>query len=132
MDNKKAGFSSTDEYIATFPEDIQAILQELRAIIKSAAPDAQEKISYQMPTFAQKGNLVHFAAWKNHIGFYPTASLHHFEDELSGYERSKGSIHFALDKPLPRDLITRIVQFRVTENLHKAEAKSKSKKKDSK
>lgn len=127
--DKKAGFASIDDYIATFPEDIQAVLQEMRAIIKAAAPDAQEKISYQMPTFALKGNLVHFAAWKNHIGFYPAASgMEAFEDELSGYERSKGSVHFPLDQPLPRDLITRMVQHNVTENLKKAAAKASKKK----
>ena len=127
--DKKAGFASIDDYIATFPEDIQAVLQEMRAIIKAAAPDAQEKISYQMPTFALKGNLVHFAAWKNHIGFYPAASgMEAFEDELSGYERSKGSIHFPLDQPQPHDLITRMVQHNVTENLKKAAAKASKKK----
>ncbi len=130
MDQNKAGFSSIDEYIATFPEAVQSILQEMRAAIQAAAPDAQEKISYQMPTFAQKGNLVHFAAWKNHIGFYPASSgIAVFEDELTGYERTKGAIHFPINQPLPLDLIRRIVQFRVEENLQKAAAKSPGKKK---
>jgi uncharacterized protein YdhG (YjbR/CyaY superfamily) len=121
MDSKKPGFTSIDEYIATFPENIQKILEELRATIKAAAPDAQEKISYQMPTFALKGNLVHFAAFKNHIGFYPAPrGIEAFKDELSLYEGSKGAIRFPIDKPLPLELIGRIVQFRVAENLKKA------------
>lgn len=128
MDNKKAGFASIDEYIATFPDHIQAILQELRATIRAAAPDAQEKISYQMPTFALKGNIVHFAAWKNHIGFYPAASgMEAFDDELARYERSKGSVHFPLDQPLPLDLITRMVQHNHAENLKRAAAKASKK-----
>lgn len=130
MDSKQAGFSSIDEYIATFPDDIQNILQELRAAIKAAAPDATEKISYQMPTFALKGNLVHFAAFKKHIGFYPAPSgIEAFKQELSAYESSKGAVRFPIDQPLPLDLIRRIVQFRVEENLKKAAEKSRGKKK---
>ena len=129
MENKKAGPNSIDEYIASFPEETQKILQELRAAIKAAAPGAQEKISYQMPAFAQKGILVYFAAWKNHIGFYPTSSgTQAFMQELSVYESSKGSIKFPLDKPLPLDLISNIVRFRVAENLKKAEEKSSQRK----
>ena len=129
MENKKAGPNSIDEYIASFPEETQKILQELRAAIKAAAPGAQEKISYQMPAFAQKGILVYFAAWKNHIGFYPTSSgTQAFMQELSVYESSKGSIKFPLDKPLPLDLISNIVRFRVAENLKKAEEKSSKRK----
>jgi uncharacterized protein YdhG (YjbR/CyaY superfamily) len=129
MDNKKAGFASIDEYIATFPPEIQAILQEVRATIKAAAPDAREKISYQMPTFDLKGNLVHFAAFKNHIGFYPTPSATvAFKDELARYEAGKGSIRFPIDQPMPLELISKIVKARVEENLKKAEAKSKKKK----
>lgn len=126
MDSNKSGFSSIDEYIATFPEPVQAVLQELRATIKAAAPDATEKISYQMPAFALKGNLVYFAAWKNHIGFYPgsAARLEPLKDQLAAYASTKGSIHFPLDKPLPLDLITRIVELRVAENLEKARLKS--------
>jgi uncharacterized protein YdhG (YjbR/CyaY superfamily) len=120
MEGKKSGFSSIDEYIASFPEETQRILQELRAVIREAAPEAVEIISYQMPAFALKGNLVYFAAWKNHIGFYPTSSgTAEFEQELSIYERSKGSIKFPIDKPLPFDLIRRMVKFRVAENLKK-------------
>jgi uncharacterized protein YdhG (YjbR/CyaY superfamily) len=129
MDKKKAGFASIDEYITTFPHDIQVILQEVRATIKAAAPDATEKISYQMLTFDLKGNLVHFAAFKNHIGFYPTPSATvAFKDELAVHESGKGSIRFPLDKPMPLDLITRIVKARVEENLKKAEEKAKKRK----
>ena len=129
MENDKHGFTSIDEYIATFPEDVQKILQELRAVIKAAAPDAQETISYQIPTFTLNGNLVHFGAWKKHIGFYPTSSgTQAFEQELSVYESAKGSIKFPIDKPLPLELIGRIVKFRVAENLKKADAKSSKRK----
>ena len=126
MEDRKAGFVSIDEYIATFPEEIQKILEELRAAIKAAAPEAEEKISYQIPTFALKGNLVHFAAWKNHIGFYPTSSgTREFKKELTIYESAKGSVKFPIDKPLPLDLISKIVKFRVAENLKKAEIGSR-------
>ena len=125
MEGNKAGFVSIDEYIATFPQEIQKMLEELRATIKAAAPKAQEKISYQMPAFALKGNLVYFGAYKNHIGFYPTSSgIQAFKKELSIYEGAKGTVRFPIDKPLPLDLISRIVKFRVAENLKKAEIKS--------
>jgi uncharacterized protein YdhG (YjbR/CyaY superfamily) len=120
MEEKKLGFDSIDEYIATFPEELQKILQEIRATIKAAAPEAEEKISYQMPTFYLKGNLIHFAAWKNHIGLYPTPSgTQAFKQELSIYENAKGSVKFPIDKPMPLELITKIVKFRVAENLKK-------------
>ena len=129
MDNNKAGYTSIDEYIATFPEDIQNILKELRAAIKATVPEAEEKISYQMPTFFLKGNLVHFAAFKNHIGLYPTPSgTEAFKQEISIYQGAKGSIRFPIDEPMPLDLIRRIVKFRVAENLKKAEPKSGKKK----
>ncbi len=113
-----------DEYIARFPEDIQEILEKIRMTIREAAPEADERISYQMPTFALEGNLVHFAAYKNHIGFYPTPSgIEEFEEELSRYVGGKGSVKFPLDKPIPYDLITKIVRFRVNENLQRAETK---------
>ena len=125
MESNKVGFISIDEYIATFTEEIQKILEELRATIKASAPDAEEKISYQMPTFALKGNLVHFAAWKNHIGFYPTPSgTQAFKHELSIYEGAKGSVKFPIEKPLPLELISKIVKFSVAENLKNAEIKS--------
>jgi uncharacterized protein YdhG (YjbR/CyaY superfamily) len=129
MEGKQVGFNSIDEYIASFPVEIQKIMQELRATIKAAAPGAEEKISYQIPAFALKGNLVYFAAWKNHIGFYPTSSgTQAFKHELSIYESAKGSVKFPLEKPLPLDLISRIVKFRVVENLRKAEMKSSKRK----
>jgi uncharacterized protein YdhG (YjbR/CyaY superfamily) len=129
MESNKVRFNSIDEYIATFPAEIQKILGELRETIKAAAPEAEEKISYQMPTFALKGNLVHFAAYKNHIGFYPTPSgIEAFKDELSVYEGAKGSIRFPIEKPLPLELISNIVKFRVAENLNKADRKARKKK----
>lgn len=125
MEKNKIGFTSIDVYIATFPEETQKILEELRATIKAAAPDAEEKISYQMPTFALNGNLVHFAAFKNHIGLYPTPSgTEAFKRELSIYQGAKGSIKFPIDKPLPLKLISKIVKFRVAENIKKARIKS--------
>lgn len=117
-----------DEYIAAFPDDVQEILQRVRATIRKAAPDAEETIKYRMPTFTLNGNLVHFAAYKNHIGFYPIPTgIDEFRDELSGYKMGKGSIQFPLDEPIPYDLIGRIVTFRVKENLERAEAKATKK-----
>lgn len=116
-----------DEYIAGFPPDIQAILQQIRAVIREAAPNATEAISYQMPTFKLNGNLVHFAAHTNHIGFYPTPSgTEKFAQSLASYRTSKGAIQFPLDKPIPYDLIKEITLFRVRENSEKAKAKKKS------
>jgi len=118
-----------DEYIASFPKDIQEILEKLRTTIRKAASDAAEIISYQIPTFTLKGNLVHFAAYKKHIGFYPTPTgIKVFKKELSAYEGAKGSVKFPLAKPIPFDLISKIVRFRVKENLERAEAKVKKKK----
>jgi uncharacterized protein YdhG (YjbR/CyaY superfamily) len=129
MEHRQGGFRSIDEYIATFPEDIQALLEVVRATIKASAPGAEERISYQMPTFTLNGNLVHFAALKHHIGFYPTSSgIEAFKDELSMYEGTKGSVKFPINQPLPVELISKIVQFRVTENLKKAAAKARQKK----
>jgi uncharacterized protein YdhG (YjbR/CyaY superfamily) len=120
MENKKPGFASIDAYIATFPEATQKILQAVRETIHVAAPEATEKISYQMPTFFLNGNLVHFAAFKKHIGFYPAPrGLEAFKDELAGYAGAKGSVQFPLDQPMPLDLISRIVQFRAAENRSK-------------
>lgn len=117
-----------DEYIASFPQDIQEILGKLRNTIRRAAPDANETINYGIPTFTLKGNLVHFAAFKNHIGFYPAPTgIDKFKDKLSAYEGAKGSVRFPLDKPIPFDLISEIVTFRVKENLERAEAKEKKK-----
>ena len=128
MDKNNRGFNSIDEYIASFPEDIQNILNDIRATIRAAAPEATEKISYQMPTFFLNGNLVHFAAFKTHVGFYPTPSgIDEFKAELSKYKGSKGSIQFPIDQPVPLDLIAKIVKYRVSENLKKAASKSKRK-----
>jgi uncharacterized protein YdhG (YjbR/CyaY superfamily) len=118
-------YKTIDEYIATCTEEVQPILQELRKIIKAAAPDAEEKISYKMPAFFQNGPLVYFAPMKNHIGFYPTGiGVEAFKDELLGYVTTKGSIHLPMDKPLPKELIQRIVKYKVIENLKKAELNS--------
>lgn len=117
-----------DEYIAGFPPDVQEVLESIRRTIREAAPDAEETISYQMPTFTLKGNLVHFAAFRNHIGFYPTPTgIEAFKEELSIYQGGKGSVQFPLDQPIPFDLIDKIVRFRVAENLERAEAKRKKK-----
>jgi len=127
----KPTFTTIDEYIASFPEEIQVKLNEMRSTIKAAAPEAGEKIGYQMPTFTLAGrNLVHFAAFKHHIGFYPVPSgLEAFKQELSMYKGSKGAVQFPLDQPLPLDLVSRIVKFRMMENLAYAELKAKKKKK---
>ena len=117
-----------DEYIAGFPPDVQAILQKIRLTIRKAAPDAEETISYRMPTFTLKGNLVHFAAFKKHIGFYPVPTgIEKFKKELAAYEQGKGSVQFPLDQPSPYGLISKIVKFRVKENLARAAAKGKQK-----
>jgi uncharacterized protein YdhG (YjbR/CyaY superfamily) len=121
MDKGPQALTSINEYISAFPPEIRQKLEQLRTTIKTAAPDAAEKISYQMPTFYLDGNLVHFAAYPNHIGFYPAPSgIEAFQDELSRYQTSKGAVRIPLDEPLPLDLISRIVQFRVRENLEKA------------
>lgn len=128
MEGNKAAFESIDDYIATFPTEVQEILKTLRQVIREAAPDAKEKISYQMPAFVLHGNLVYFAAYKKHIGFYPGASgVEAFKAELSEYKGAKGSVQFPIGKPLPYELISRIVTFRIAENIKKAEAKSKKK-----
>jgi len=117
-----------DDYIAGFPPDVQEILEKIRMTIRKAAPDAEETIKYQMPTFTLKGNLVHFAAFKKHIGLYPAPTgIEKFQKELSVYEGAKGSIRFPLGKPIPFDLISKIVKFRVKENLERVEAKRKMK-----
>ena len=127
MKTAKAGFSSIDEYIATFTEETQKVLEQVRATIRAAAPQAEEKIAYQIPTFFLKGNLVHFAAFKHHIGFYPAPrGIEKFKKELSAYDGAKGTARFPLDKPMPLKLIAKIVKFRVADNLGKAERKSRS------
>lgn len=109
-------FDTVDEYIASYPKDVQAILERIRGIVRKAAPVAEERIAYGMPTYKMRRNLVHFAAFKGHIGLYPTPSATGaFAVELEHYESGKGSIRFPLDKPIPYDLIRRIVEFRVSE-----------------
>jgi len=130
MKSNKVIFKSIDEYIATFPQEIQKKLEELRATIKVAAPKAEEKIAYHMPTFALNGNLVLFAAYKNHIGFFGTsyAILEALRSEISIYANEKGSLKFPIDKPLPLKLVSKIVKFRVAENLKNARIKSNKRK----
>lgn len=113
-------FDAIDSYIASFPKETQNILEQLRTTIRKAAPEAEETINYGIPTFTLKGNLVHFAAFKNHIGFYPTpTAIEAFKKDLSAYDGAKGSVKFPLDKPIPFDLISRIVKFRIIENQKK-------------
>jgi uncharacterized protein YdhG (YjbR/CyaY superfamily) len=118
MEVKKEKIISIDEYILQFPKDVQEILNRLRGVIKEAAPEAIEKISYQMPTFYLHGNLVHFAAYERHIGFYPAPSgIEAFKDDLSEYKYAKGSVQFPFTKPLPYELVKKIVKFRVVESV---------------
>jgi uncharacterized protein YdhG (YjbR/CyaY superfamily) len=114
---KSTGFKNIDEYIAAFSPEIQTLLCQLRVVIHEAAPEAEETISYQMPAFRQNGVLVYFAAFKNHIGFFPTPTgIETFKNKLSAYKTSKGTIQFPLDQPLPLDLIKAIVRARVKQN----------------
>ena len=116
MKKSKTSPTTIDDYIAGFPADVQKILKQIRSRIKKVAPDAEEAIKYQIPTFVLNGNLVHFAAFKNHIGFYPTPSgIEAFKDELSPYVCAKGSVQFPIDQPIPLGLIEKMVGFRVKE-----------------
>jgi uncharacterized protein YdhG (YjbR/CyaY superfamily) len=118
--------NDVDRYIETFPAATQKLLSQLRKIIKQAAPEAEEVISYKMPAYKFNGMLVYFAGYKNHIGFYPTGSgIEAFKDEFKEYKWSKGAVQFPLDKPLPTELITRIVQYRSKQNSEKAYGKKK-------
>ncbi len=120
MADQKASPATIDDYIARCPADARPILNELRAVIHAAAPQAVETISYLMPAFAQNGILVWFSLRKDYIGFYPKGSgVTAFQGELSAYKVTKGSIHFPLNRPMPHDLITRIVKYRLAENLKK-------------
>jgi uncharacterized protein YdhG (YjbR/CyaY superfamily) len=124
MENTRKDYQTIDEYITGFPPEIQEKLEAMRATIKAAAPQATEKISYQMPTFYLHGNLVHFAAFKNHIGFYPAPQgIEAFQAELAVYKGAKGSVQFPLNQPLPLDLVRRIVEYRLAENMQQAAAK---------
>jgi uncharacterized protein YdhG (YjbR/CyaY superfamily) len=123
---KATAMNEVDKYISTFPEDVQALLQQVRATIQAAAAEAEETIKYAIPTFVLHGNLVHYAAFKNHIGFYPIPSgMEKFRKELSPYKQGKGSVQFPLDQPMPLDLITKIVKYRMKENMEKAKGKKK-------
>ncbi|EKO15786.1 iron chaperone [Leptospira kirschneri] len=125
MKSKKLNFKNIDEYINFFPEDVQDKLKKLRSTIRKAAPNAEEKISYQMPVFALNGNLVYFAAYKKHIGFYPTSSgIKKFQSELNEYKTSKGAVQFPMDQPLPLRLIAKIVKYRIKENTQTKKSKS--------
>jgi uncharacterized protein YdhG (YjbR/CyaY superfamily) len=116
-----------DEYIAMFPKEIQRKLNDVRATIRKAAPKAEEAIKYAIPTFVLNGNLVHFAAMKSHLGFYPAPDgISEFKKDLSVYEQGKGSVQFPYDKPIPLKLISEIVKFRVAQNLEKKPVKRKS------
>jgi uncharacterized protein YdhG (YjbR/CyaY superfamily) len=116
--------SSIDEYIAGFPKDVQKLLESMRSTIQKAAPNAEETIKYAIPTFTLQGNLVHFAAFKNHIGFYPAPNgIEAFKKETAPYETGKGTLQFPLDRPLPLALVSRIVKFRVEQNLAKTKTK---------
>jgi uncharacterized protein YdhG (YjbR/CyaY superfamily) len=120
MATTKKGFTTVDEYIASFPKNIQIILRELRQAIREAAPEAEESISYQMPAFKLNGTLMWFAAFKNHIGLYPKiTAIEVFKQELAGYEVSKGTIRFPINEPVPLNLVKKIVKYRVKENLGK-------------
>lgn len=128
MDSKKPAVESIEAYIASSPKHTRGLLREMRKTIRDAAPEAVEKISYQMPTFWMKGNLVHFAAYTGHIGFYPAPSgISKFSKQLAAFKGAKGSVQFPLDQPLPTDLIAQIVRFRVSENLAQAKPKTKTK-----
>ena len=118
-----------DEYIAGFPDDVQKVLEEIRSTIRKAAPKAEEAMKYAMPTYVLHGNLVHFAAFKNHIGFYPApAGIDEFEKELAKYREGKGTIQFPMGEKIPLSLITKVVKFRVKQNTEKANSKLKKKK----
>ena len=125
MKRKKTSFTSIDNYIATFPEDVQKIMQQLRETIKAAAPGVEEAISYNMPTFNLAGKyLVYFAGWKTHIEFYgATRGNAKFKEDLSAYETGQGTLKFSLAETLPLDLVTKIVKFRAAENLERTDKK---------
>ena len=123
---QKINYSNIDEYIQTFPEEIRRILQKIRMTINEATPDAEEAISYQIPTFKLNGNLVHFGAYKKHIGLYPAPRGNNkFKKELAAYKVGKGTVRFPLDKPIPLQLIKKIVEYRAKENLEKKLKKDK-------
>lgn len=125
MTTARKPFKNIDQYIGTFPPNVQGILEQLRKTIQEAAPEAIETISYGIPTFRLNGNLVHFAAYKNHIGFYPTPSaIVAFKKELSPYKQAKGSVRFPIDQPIPFSLAREIVKYRVKQNLESGKKKT--------
>ena len=128
MKTSQTPTKNIDEYIATFPKEVQSILQLVRTTIRKAAPEAEETINYQMPTFKLHGNLVHFAGYKSHVGFYPAPSGIEAFKQLSVYKGAKGSVQFPLDQPMPLELISKIVKFRVKETMEKEKSKQKAKK----
>jgi uncharacterized protein YdhG (YjbR/CyaY superfamily) len=129
MVTSRTTYKTIDAYIAEFPAEVREILEKMRETIRQAAPEAGETISYGIPTFTFHGNLVHFAAFKNHIGFYPAPrGIDHFEKELAPYIAGKGTIQFPLDRPIPYDLVREVVKFRVQDNLDRAAAKRTKKK----
>jgi uncharacterized protein YdhG (YjbR/CyaY superfamily) len=120
---------SVNSYISSFPAETRTLLEKIRVTIQKAAPKAEETISYQMPAYKLNGMLVYFAGYKNHIGFYPgAAGIAEFKKEIAAYKNAKGSVQFPLDEPLPLALVTKIVKFRVKQNLEKASATNKNKK----
>ncbi len=126
MKAKTASPKTIDDYIEGFPEDVQKILEKIRITIRKAAPEAEEAIKYQIPTFTLNGNLVHFAAFKNHIGFYPAPrGIEKFQKELAEYQTGKGTLQFSLEKPMPLALISKVAKFRARENLAKAKRKKR-------
>ncbi|MBK7916595.1 MAG: DUF1801 domain-containing protein [Candidatus Promineifilaceae bacterium] len=128
MKSEQTAPTTIDAYIADFSPDVQEILQKVRATIREAAPSAEETIKYQLPTFTLKGNLVYFGGFKKHVGFYPVPTgIEAYAEDLAPYKTGKGSIQFPYDKPIPYDLITKVVKYRVEENLRNAEAKKKKK-----
>ena len=126
MEKQPASIRTIDEYISFFPKPVQQRLRAIRELVAKLAPDAQEKISYQMPTFYLNGNLVHFAAFKSHIGFYPTPhGIEAFQKELSKYKNGKGSVQFPLDEPLLLKLIERMVKYRIEKNRNRVKGNKK-------
>ena len=126
MKAKQTNSRTVDQYIAGFPPEVQKILKRVRSTVRKAAPEAEETFSYRMPSYTLNGKLVYFAAFKKHIGFYPRVTgISKFKHELSAYEGAKGSVRFPFNKPVPFNLISRIVKFRVKENLARAKGKKK-------
>jgi uncharacterized protein YdhG (YjbR/CyaY superfamily) len=132
MNSSRHKTETIEEYISAFPPEVRKILESLRKAIHESAPNAHEAISYGMPAFKLNGNLVYFAAYKNHIGFYPSgpSAIEAFKDELTQYEQSKGTIRFPLNRPIPLELVKRMVKFRVQQNESKRQIRTKGKPKD--